>query len=59
MRSVVLYELLSLDAVADRPIDFILDFDEVMRENLGRVIARRHPWSADIRRVGQLLAWER
>jgi hypothetical protein len=37
MRSVVLYELLSLDGVADRPIDFILDFDEVMRENLTQV----------------------
>ena len=39
MRKVVAYELLSLDGVAEQPDDFILDFDEVMRENLGRVIA--------------------
>ncbi|MHB8439613.1 MAG: dihydrofolate reductase family protein [Acidimicrobiales bacterium] len=39
MRKVVAYELLSLDGVAEEPDDFILDFDEVMRENLGRVIA--------------------
>jgi dihydrofolate reductase len=39
MRKVVAYELLSLDGVAEQPDDFILEFDEVMRENLGRVIA--------------------
>jgi dihydrofolate reductase len=39
MRAVVAYELLSLDGVAERPDDFILEFDEVMRENLARVIA--------------------
>ncbi len=39
MRKVVLYELLSLDGVAERPDEFITDFDEVMEENLGRVIA--------------------
>jgi dihydrofolate reductase len=39
MRKLVAYELLSLDGVAEEPGDFILDFDEVMRENLGRVIA--------------------
>ena len=39
MRNVVVYELLSLDGVAEQPEDFILDFDEVMEENLGRVIA--------------------
>ena len=39
MRKVVVYELLSLDGVAERPDEFITDFDEVMRENLGRVIA--------------------
>jgi dihydrofolate reductase len=39
MRKVVVYELLSLDGVAEQPDDFILDFDEVMRENLARVIA--------------------
>ena len=39
MRNVVVYELLSLDGVAEQPDDFITDFDEVMRENLGRVIA--------------------
>ncbi len=39
MRKVVAYELLSLDGVAEDPDNFILDFDEVMMENLGRVIA--------------------
>ncbi len=39
MRKVVAYELVSLDGVAEQPDDFILDFDEVMSENLGRVIA--------------------
>jgi dihydrofolate reductase len=39
MRKVVAYELLSLDGVAEQPIEFVTDFDEVMRENLGRVIA--------------------
>jgi dihydrofolate reductase len=39
MRKLVAYELLSLDGVAEQPDDFILDFDEVMSENLARVIA--------------------
>ncbi|HTX11407.1 MAG TPA: dihydrofolate reductase family protein [Solirubrobacteraceae bacterium] len=39
MRKVVAYELLSLDGVAERPEKFVTDFDEVMQENLGRVIA--------------------
>jgi dihydrofolate reductase len=39
VRKVVVYELLSLDGVAEEPDGFITDFDEVMRENLGRVIA--------------------
>lgn len=39
MRKVVVYELLSLDGVAEGPDEFITEFDEVMRENLGRVIA--------------------
>jgi dihydrofolate reductase len=39
MRKVVVYELLSLDGVAEQPDDFITEFDDVMRENLGRVIA--------------------
>jgi dihydrofolate reductase len=39
MRNVVAYELLSLDGVAEEPSDFIAEFDEVMRENLRRVIA--------------------
>jgi dihydrofolate reductase len=38
-RKVVVYELLSLDGVAEEPMEFITDFDTVMRENLGRVIA--------------------
>jgi dihydrofolate reductase len=39
MRNVVAYELLSLDGVAEEPMEFVTEFDEVMRENLGRVIA--------------------
>src|ERR1700733_1896448 len=39
MRKVVAYELLSLDGVAERPDQFVTEFDDVMRENLGRVIA--------------------
>jgi dihydrofolate reductase len=39
MRKLVAYELLSLDGVAEQPIEFVTDFDDVMRENLGRVIA--------------------
>lgn len=39
MRKVVLYELLSLDGVAEQPSSFFADFDDVMRENLRRVIA--------------------
>jgi hypothetical protein len=39
VRNVVAYELLSLDGVAEQPDEFITDFDEVMRKNLGRVIA--------------------
>jgi dihydrofolate reductase len=38
MRKVVLYELLSLDGVAESPDEFILDFDDAMEENLARVI---------------------
>lgn len=39
MRKVVAYELLSLDGVAERPDDFITDWDDAMNANLGRVIA--------------------
>ena len=39
MRKVVAYELLSLDGVAEQPDEFVTDFDDVMRENLGRIIA--------------------
>jgi dihydrofolate reductase len=38
MRKVVVYELLSLAGIAEQPDEFITDFDEIMRENLGRVI---------------------
>jgi dihydrofolate reductase len=41
MRKVVLYELLSLDGVAERPESFFRDFDDVMGENLRRVIAEQ------------------
>jgi dihydrofolate reductase len=39
VRNVVAYELLSLDGIAEEPNEFITDFDAIMRENLGRVIA--------------------
>lgn len=39
MRKVVAYELLSLDGVAEHPDEFFTDFDDVMEENLARVIA--------------------
>jgi dihydrofolate reductase len=39
MRKVVAYELLSLDGVAESPDLFITEWDEVMQENLNRVIA--------------------
>lgn len=39
MRKVVVYELLSLDGIAEGPDDFVTEFDEVMSENLSRVIA--------------------
>lgn len=38
MRKVVVYELLSIDGVADSPDRFVFDFDEVMYDNLARVI---------------------
>ncbi len=38
MRKVVAYELLSLDGVAESPEEFIVDFDDVMEENLAEVI---------------------
>lgn len=39
VRKVVVYELVSLDGVAEQPDQFFTEFDDVMRENLGRVIA--------------------
>ncbi|MGC2168150.1 MAG: dihydrofolate reductase family protein [Acidimicrobiales bacterium] len=38
-RKLVAYELLSLDGVAEDPDQFITDWDDVMDENLARVIA--------------------
>jgi dihydrofolate reductase len=38
VRKVVAYELMSLDGVAEEPSDFITEFDDVMSENLARVI---------------------
>jgi dihydrofolate reductase len=38
MRKVIVYELLSLDGVAEHPDDFITVWDEVMDVNLARVI---------------------
>jgi dihydrofolate reductase len=39
VRKVVAYELLSLDGVAEDPDKFITEWDDVMDENLGRVIS--------------------
>ncbi|HVB51625.1 MAG TPA: dihydrofolate reductase family protein [Acidimicrobiales bacterium] len=39
MRKLIAYELLSLDGVAEQPDEFFTDFDDVMEENLRRVIA--------------------
>lgn len=39
MRKIVAYELLSLDGVADNPDAVITEWDEVMDENLARVIS--------------------
>jgi len=39
MRKVVLYELLSLDGVAEHPDEFFTDWDEAMDANLAAVIA--------------------
>jgi len=39
VRQVVLYQLLSLDGVAEEPGDWFLDADKGVFENLGRVIA--------------------
>jgi dihydrofolate reductase len=39
MRNVVLYQLLSLDGVAEEPSDWVFDSDETIFDNLGRVIA--------------------
>jgi len=39
MRTVVAYELLSLDGVAEAPDEFVPDWDDAMEENLGAVIA--------------------
>ena len=58
-RKVVVYEFLSLDGVAEQPDEFVTDFDDVMHENLDRVIAhpgRRAPRAPDLRRVGRVLA---
>lgn len=38
MRKVVAYELMTIDGVAESPDQFIFDFDEVMYDNLARVI---------------------
>ncbi len=38
MRKLVLYTLLSVDGVAESPDRFVLEFDEEMHANLGRVI---------------------
>ena len=39
MRKIVVYELLSLDGVAEDPIAFFTDWDDAMDANLAAVIA--------------------
>jgi dihydrofolate reductase len=39
VRKVVVYELLSLDGIAESPDEFIVDWDEVMDANLATVIS--------------------
>jgi len=39
MRKVVLYQLLSLDGVAEEPSDWVFDSDDAIFDNLGRVLA--------------------
>src|SRR6201996_3709461 len=39
VRKIVVYELLSLDGVAERPDEFFADWDDAMEANLGEVIA--------------------
>ena len=61
MRKVVAYELLSLDGVAEQPDAFVTEFDDVMRENLARVIAAQDSGTSrapHLRRLGGLLANE-
>jgi dihydrofolate reductase len=41
VRNVVVYELLSLDGVAETPEEFVTDWDDVMDANLAAVIARQ------------------
>jgi dihydrofolate reductase len=41
MRNVVLYQLLSLDGVAEEPSDWVFDSDEAIFDHLGRVIANQ------------------
>ena len=41
MRKIVVYELLSLDGVAEDPDGFVADWDDVMDANLAAVIARQ------------------
>jgi hypothetical protein len=54
MRKVVVYELLSLDGIAEQPDEFITDFDETMRENLGRVISDRQRELYEVSRESHL-----
>jgi dihydrofolate reductase len=39
LRKVIAYEFLSLDGVAGQPDEFVTEFDDMMEENLARVIA--------------------
>ena len=41
MRRVVLYQLLSLDGVAEEPSDWVFDVDEAFVDNLSRVIQKQ------------------
>ena len=58
MRTVVLYQLLSLDGVAEEPGDWFADDGPEMFENLGTVIGRRRRPARPryLRLLGRLLA---
>ena len=62
MRTIVVYELLSLDGVAEAPDQFFADWDDAMDANLAAVIATQDAVILGRRsydRVGAVLAEQR